>query len=79
MEYQYTALQMRNGEIWDSLDDLTLPPLDRELLIEELVRNTMELLRIEEEEMYSYETIGTDEYDREYVVANEDFDLAGEV
>ena len=88
---EYIRLQQRNDEIWDLLEDPTLPPLDRQMLDEELIRNNFEILRFEDEAAYdddnetltivSYESesIGADEYDREGVIANEDFDLANEV
>jgi hypothetical protein len=88
---EYIRLQQRNDEIWDLLEDPTLPPLDRQMLDEELIRNNFEILRFEDEAAYddddetltivSYESesIGADEYDREGVIANEDFDLANEI
>ena len=89
MEEHLAALQMRNDEIWDLLEDPTLPPLDRQMLNEEMLRNTVEIVILEQPPFEdddestitcaSSETIGADEYDREGVIANEDFDLAGEI
>ncbi len=90
MEERLALLQMRNDEIWDLLEDPTIPPLDRQALNEELITNSFEILRIEDEfaydddetlslESFESESIGADEYDREGLIANEDFDLANEI
>lgn len=88
MEEQLALLQMRNDEIWDLLEDPTLPPLDRQMLNEEMLRNTVQIVILEQppfeddDETLTYassETIGADEYDREGLIANDDFDLAGEI
>lgn len=88
MEEQLALLQMRNDEIWDLLEDPTLPPLDRQMLNEEMLRNTVQIVILEQPPFEdddetltcaSSETIGADEYDREGLIANDDFDLAGEI
>jgi hypothetical protein len=89
MEERLALLQMRNDEIWDLLEDPTLPPLDRQMLNEEMLRNVIEIVilegrRLEDDDestitCVSSETIGTDEYDREGVIANDDFDLVNEI
>lgn len=89
---------MRNDEIWDLLRDPTLPPLDRQMLdeeIDEIDNQVMELERRlrgmdivywldDDDETLTIsscesESIGLDEYEREGLIANEDFDLANEV
>ena len=88
MEDQLAHLQMRNDEIWELLQDPTLPPLDRQMLDEEMLRNTVQIVILEQPPFEdddstitcaSSETIGADEYDREGIIANEDFDLGGEI
>jgi hypothetical protein len=90
MEEQLALLQMRNDEIWDLLEDPTLPPLDRQLLNQEMLRNTVQIVILEDRlrqddddastiTCESSESIGADEYDREGLIANDDFDLGGEI
>jgi len=86
---EYIRLQRRNDEIWDLLEDPTLPPLDQQALNEELITNSFEIMMFEDQFAYddddltitleSSETIGPDEYDREGLIANDDFDLANEI
>jgi hypothetical protein len=84
---EYIRLQQRNDEIWDLLEDPTLPALDRLMLNEELIQNNFEILRFEDEGIYDNmtfescesESIGADEYDREGLIIYADFDLANEV
>lgn len=75
---------MRQDEIWDLLEDLELPPLDRQQLNEEIVQNNITLQILELEASWipndaPLDTLGGDEYDREGWIANEDFDLANEI
>ncbi len=88
MEDQLAQLQMRNDEIWELLQDLNLPPLDQRMLNEEMLRNTVQIVMIEQQLVdddqstitcASSETIGADEYDREGLIVNDDFDLGGEI
>lgn len=88
MEDQLAQLQMRNDEIWELLQDLNLPPLDQRMLNEEMLRNTVQIVMIEQQLVdddettltcASSETIGADEYDREGLIVNDDFDLANEI
>jgi hypothetical protein len=84
-------LQMRNDEIWDLLEDPTLSPLDRQMLNEEMLRNTLQIVILEQPPFedddddddstitWESESIGADEYDREGLIANDDFDLANEI
>lgn len=83
---EYARLQQRNDEIWDILEDPTLPPLDRQMLNEEMLRNTIRIVILERAVVWEFdddedtaETIESDEYDREGLIANDDFDLANEV
>lgn len=81
---EYIRLQQRIDEIWDLLEDPTLPPLDRQMLNEEMIWNTIEVLRIQddlmyEDESFESESIGSDEYDRECVVIEAHFDLENEI
>lgn len=89
-EERLAFLQMRNDEIWDLLEDPTLPPLDRQMLNEEMLGNTVEIVLLEEHLRqdqddddstirWEAESIGRDEYDREGLIANEDFDFADEI
>lgn len=80
MDELLAQLQMRNDEIWDLLEDLTLPPLDRQQLLQERLCNDIRIVILEaaEESTVASETIGSDEYDREGWIANDDFDLSGE-
>lgn len=43
----YARLQQRNDEIWDLLQDPDLPPLDRQMLNEEMLRNTVDIVFFE--------------------------------
>ena len=89
MDERLATLQLRNDEIWDLLEDPELPPLDRQELNEEMLRNTVEIIMLEQLPLddddestitcMSSESIGRDEYDREGVIANDDFDLANEI
>jgi len=90
MDERLATLQLRNDEIWDLLEDPELPPLDRQQLNEEMLRNTVEITTLEFELRYgddrestlsyvSSESIGRDEYEREGIIANDDFDLANEI
>jgi hypothetical protein len=87
---EYIRLQQRNDELWDLLEDPTLPALDRLMFNEELIRNNFEILRFEDEAAYEdddtltvaswdSESIGPDEYDREGLIVYAGFDLADEV
>lgn len=81
MEDRLALLQMRNDEIWDLLEDPTLPPLDQQVLNEEMLRNIVQIVILEEPPFdddedrtltcASSETIGADEYDCEEVIVNE--------
>lgn len=51
MEDEIAQLEMRGDEIWDLLQDPTLPPLDRDELARELDANTRRLMEIEREAM----------------------------
>ena len=90
MDERLATLQLRNDEIWDLLEDPELPPLDRQQLNEEMLRNTVEIVILEQPPFedddgestlscVSSESIGRDEYEREGIIANDDFDLANEV
>jgi len=90
MEEQYAALQMRLDEIWDMLQDPTLPPLDWQQLNEEVDEIHRGILEYERRFEVSYwdddmescesESIGPDnEYDRECIVVEGHFDLANEI
>lgn len=90
MDERLATLQLRNDEILDLLEDPELPPLDRQQLNEEMLRNTVEITTLEFELRYgddrestlsyvSCESIGRDEYEREGIIVNDDFDLANEI
>lgn len=89
MEQRIAELEMRNDEIWDLLEDPELPPLDRQQLNQEMLSNSIQIVILEDElreddddetlSCASSETIGVDEYDREGLIINEDFDLANEI
>ncbi len=51
MEYEIAQLEMRGDELWDLLQDPTLPPLDRDKLARELDENTHRLMEIERQAM----------------------------
>ena len=75
---------MRGDEIWELLQDPTLPPLDRDELVQELERITDRLMEIEDDETRTLsscesESIGPDEYDREVVIIEAHFDLENEI
>jgi hypothetical protein len=88
---QISTLAMRECQIWDLLEDPTLPPLDRQTLneeIDEIHNQVMELERrllgftvmyYEEDESCESESIGPDEYDREGLIIYGGFDLADEI
>lgn len=84
MENEIAHLEMRGDEVWELLQDPTLPPLDRELLVQELERITDRLMDIEDDDLSTLTTcesqsIGPDEYDREVVIIEAHFDLGNEV
>lgn len=87
MDERLATLQMRNDEIWDLLEDPDLPPLDRQELNEEMLRNTIEIVILEQDDddestisCVSSESIEPDdEYDREFVFIEPCFDLANEI
>lgn len=88
MEDLLAQLQMRNDEIWELLQDPTLPPLDQRLLNEEMLQNVVQIVMLEQQLVdddestittASSETIGADVYDREGWIVNDDFDLGGEI
>ena len=84
MEYEISQLELRGDQLWELLQDPTLPLLDREELIQELEQITDRLMEIEEEETSTLsscesQSIGPDEYDREVVIIEAHFDLANEV
>lgn len=80
MEEELALLQMRNDELWDLLEDPTLPPLDRQTLNEEMYINRNRIMELEcqllEVEVVSF---GPDEYDREGLIVYAGFDFAGEI
>lgn len=51
MEDEIAQLEMRGDELWDLLQDPTLPPLDRDELARELDENTHRLMEIERQAM----------------------------
>lgn len=84
MEYEITQLELRGDQLWELLQDPTLPFLDREELIQELEQITDRLMEIEDEETSTLtscesRSIGPDEYDREVVIIEAHFDLENEV
>jgi len=76
---EYIRLQQRNDEIWDLLEDPTISSLDQQSLNEELVTNSFNIMIIEDQFEYMTITPEFDEYDREGLIANDDFDLGGEI
>jgi hypothetical protein len=84
MEEEISTLEMRMDEIWDLLQDPTLPPLDREEFLRELDEIDARLMVIAQDDMSTLESvesesIGPDEYDREYLIVYGGFDLADEI
>jgi hypothetical protein len=84
MEYEISQLELRGDQLWELLQDPTLPFLDREELIQELERITDRLMEIEHEETSTLsscesQSIGPDEYDREVLIIEAHFDLANEI
>lgn len=84
MELEIAYLEMRSDEIWDLLQDPTLPPLDREELAQEMDRMIQRLIELEDDdgatlESCDSESIGPDEYDREGVIIEAHFDLSNEI
>jgi hypothetical protein len=85
MEYEIAQLEMRGDDIWELLQDPTLPPLDRDELMQELEIITERLMEIGEEDTSTLATcesqsIGPDdEYDREVIVIEAHFDLGNEI
>lgn len=81
---EIVQLEMRGDDIWELLQDPTLPLLDREELIQELERITDRMMEIEEDNSTlttcESQSIGPDdEYDREVVVIEAHFDLENEI
>lgn len=81
---EIAQLELRGDEIWDLLQDRSLPLLDREELMQELEEITDRLMEIEDENTRTLsscdsESIGPDEYDREIVIIEAHFDLENEV
>ena len=87
MENRLAHLEMRNDEIWDLLEDPAIPPLDLRMLGQEMLRNIVEIILLEEPPFddddstitFESQSIGPDEYEREGLIVNEDFDLEGEI
>ena len=84
MEYEIAQLELRGDQLWELLQNPTLPFLDREELIQELERITDRLMDIENDDLSTLTTcesqsIGPDEYDREMIVIEAHFDLGNEV
>lgn len=70
---EISQLEMRGDQVWELLQDPTLPPLDRDELVQELEWITERLMDIEDEDVSTLEScdsesIGRDEYDREFVI-----------
>jgi hypothetical protein len=84
MEYEISQLELRGDQLWELLQDPTLPFLDREELIQELEQITDRLMEIEDEETSTLtscesQSIGPDEYDREVLIIEAHFDLENEI
>lgn len=84
MELEISQLEQRGDQVWELLQDPTLPTLDRDELMQELERITERLMEIEDEYTRTLsscesQSIGPDEYDREYVVIEAHFDLENEI
>lgn len=84
MNDEISQLELRGDQLWELLQDPTLPLLDREELIQELEQITDRLMEIEEEGVSTLsscdsQSIGPDEYDREVVIIEGHFDLANEI
>ena len=79
MEELLAQLQMREDEIWDLLEDPTLSPLDRQELDEEIDTLHNRIIELEHRMEGLYRFVEDDEYDREGWIANDDFDLGGEI
>ena len=81
---EIAQLELRGDQVWELLQDPTLPPLDRDELVQELERITDRLMEIEDDETHTLsscdsESIGPDEYDREVLIIEARFDLENEV
>jgi hypothetical protein len=82
---EIAQLEMRGDEVWELLQDPTLPPLDRDILVQELERITDRLMDIEDDELSTLTTCDSisiepdNEYDREVVIIEAHFDLGNEV
>ena len=79
MEDEIAQLEMRGDELWDLLQDPTLPPLDRDELAQEMDRMIQRLRELEDDDGATLEScesqsIGPDEYDRECVIIQGHFD-----
>ena len=84
MEEQIARIEMRMDEVWELLQDPTLPPLDREELLREMDEIDAELTAIAQDDMSTLESadsesIGPDEYERGYLIVYGGFDLADEI
>jgi hypothetical protein len=84
MEYELAQLEMRGDEVWELLQDPTLPPLDRDELVQELEWITDRIIEFADDDMSTLsscesQSIGPDEYDREVVIIEAHFDLGNEV
>lgn len=70
---------MRSDEIWDLLQDPTLPFLDRDELAQEMDRMIQRIIELEHGDRATVESIGPDEYDREGLIVSDEFDLSNEI
>ena len=81
---EISHLEMRGDEVWELLQDPTLPPLDRDELVQELEWITDRIIEFADDDMSTLsscesQSIGPDEYDREVVIIEAHFDLGNEV
>lgn len=81
---EISHLEMRGDEVWELLQDPTLPPLDRDELVQELEWITDRIIEIADDDISTLttcesQTIEPDEYDREVIVIEAHFDLGNEV
>ena len=95
MEARITELEFLRDGLIDQINDLNLPFLDREIALQEIEQVTAQILELElilafdnalldddDASTLSLEssvTIGDDEYEEDRLIANDDFDLGGEV
>lgn len=84
MEEEISRLEMRMDEVWELLQDPTLPLLDREELLREMDELDARLMVIAQDDMSTLESaesesIGPDEYERGYLIVYGGFDLADEI